>query len=265
MKNTFFSAFILLCLLVLPACSRFTQIQKNPDTELRYKAAMEYYEKGDYYRANLLFEDLIPNLIGRARAEDVQFYYAYTQFKQRQYTLSAHYFKSFFDTYRRSERAEEAIYMHAYSKYLGTPSYNLDQSGTEEAIVALQDVINLYPDGDYAQKAFEYISALRSRLEKKWFEIATKYLRLRMYKAAVVALDNFRKDFPDSQMKEEVSYKRLEAQHELAKVSVQSLKLARYQQLSDDYLRFIDRYKTSAYLKKAESIYAAAQKAMQDL
>ncbi len=243
----------------LTSCSRFVSIQRNPDADVRYNAAMDYYDESDFYRAGLLFEELIPTLIGSAKAEKVQFYYAYCQFNQQQYQLSAHYFKSFYDTYRRSDRAEEAIYMHAYSMYLGTPQYNLDQSGTDKAISALQDVINLYPSGEFAEKAFTYIQKLRARLEQKSFDLAKQYLTLGRYKAAVVALDNFRKDFPDSQMREEAGYKRLEAQYELAKISIQSLKQERYQQLVDDYLIFVERYDKSEYIKKAEALYVAAQ------
>lgn len=256
---------VFIILATLTSCSRFVSIQRNTDADLRYNSAMDYYDDEDYYRAGLLFEELIPNLIGSAKAEKVQFLYAYCQYHQSQYTLSAHYFKSFYDTYRRSDSAPEAIYMHAYSKYLGTPQYNLDQSGTDEAISALQDVINLYPNGEYAEKAFELIQKLRARLEAKSFEIGKQYLRLGRYKAAVVALDNFRKDFPDSQMREEAGYKRLEAQYELAKISILSLRQERYQQLVNDYMSFIERYESSEFLKKAEALYIAAQRELEKI
>ncbi len=258
-------AFIFIVLVALSSCSRLVSIQRNPDPEARYNAALDYYDEEDYYRAGLLFEELIPNLIGSAKAEQVQFYYAYCQFYQQQYLLSAHYFKSFFDTYRRSERAEEALYMHAYSQYLGTPQYNLDQSGTQAAISALQDVINLYPDGEFAEKAFNHIQKLRARLERKGYEIAVNYLRLRRYKAAVVALDNFGKDFPDSKMREDAALKKIEAEYELAKISIQSLKAERFQIVIDDYLQFIERYENSPLLEKAEQIYVNAQRELQTL
>ncbi len=262
MKRTFL---LFLVLAAMSSCSRFVQIQRNPDIEARYNAALDYYDEGDYYRAGLLLEELIPNLIGSAKAENAQYFFAQCNFKQRQYTASAHYFKSFFDTYRRSDRAPEALYLHAYSLYLGTPEYHLDQSQTETAVNALQEVINLYPQDEYAQKSFEYIQKLRSRLEKKAFENARLYYNLGRYKAAVIAFDNFRKDFPDSQMREYAAYLKLKSEYELAKISIQSLKAERFKQVVDDYLDFIDRYKASAYLKDAESLYDAAQRALRNL
>ena len=68
--------------LVLGACSEFQKIQKSESVEQRLEAALRYYENKDYYKASLLFEDLIPVLRGRAEAEKVQFYLANTHFQQ---------------------------------------------------------------------------------------------------------------------------------------------------------------------------------------
>ena len=78
-----------------------------------------------------------------------QFYYAYTQYQQQQYLLSATLFKKFYETFARSDYAQEATYMYAYSLYKDTPSFNLDQSNTLTAMSALQDFINTYPDSKY--------------------------------------------------------------------------------------------------------------------
>lgn len=263
-KNNLF-IWLLGILLLGTSCSKFNRIMKNPDAEVRYDAAMAYYEKGDYYRANLLFEDLIPNLMGSAKAEKVQFTFAYCHYYQGQYQLSGNYFKSFYDTYRRSPMAEEALYMYAYSQFKNTPQFNLDQSHTNDAITAMQDFLNKYPKSQYKDEANKVIATLRSRQERKAYEIARLYERLRQYKAAVISFTNFTKDFPDSGYKEDVFFRRLYCQHELARLSMYNVKKERWEKFIEYYQAFIDRYPNSANLREAERLYDTARKELSTL
>lgn len=252
-------------ILALGACSPLQKIMKDPSVENRYKAAEKLYQEEDYAHAGIIFEDLIPDVIGRPEAERVQYYYAYCHFYQRQYDFASYYFKSFHDTYQRSPFAIEALFMSAYSNLKSTPDYNLDQSNTNSAISALQDFINRYSDSQYVPKAEEAIRELRRKLETKSFEKAKLYQKLRKYKAAVIAYDNFRKSYPDSKFKEEAIFHRLESQHELSKLSYQDLKKERYEELVDMYLYFIDKYPASKFRKNAENIYKNAQKQLSTL
>ena len=74
---------------LLGSCSPFSKLQKSGSDDEKYKGAIQYYKKGDWYRAGLLFEELIPVLKGSTESEMAQFYYAYTQYQQQQYLLSA--------------------------------------------------------------------------------------------------------------------------------------------------------------------------------
>ncbi len=266
MKKTIAFLFLSASLLSVSSCSKFNKVMKNPDPEARYDAAVHYYETGDYHRAGLILEELIPVIIGSAKAEKVQFYYAYCHYHQLQYQMSAHYFKSFYDTYRRSTYAEEALYMHAFSLFKNTPVYHLDQSGTNEAINALQEFINRYPNSSFAQECAKNIQSLRERLETKSYEIAKRYHRLRRFKASVIAYDNFMKDFPDSHYREEVAFLKMKAQYELASISIYSLKKERLDKTLEDYYYFLDKFGTSSsYLKSAESIYESCQRELKTI
>ncbi len=72
---------IILSLLVLyVGCSEFRKIQKSDDWKLKYDAALKYYERKDYYRSVILFDQIRPYLRGTAEAEQVEFYYAYAHY-----------------------------------------------------------------------------------------------------------------------------------------------------------------------------------------
>jgi len=248
---------LLACLLLIAGCSsKFRKIQKNEDWRVKFEAAMTYYEKKDYYRAALLFEDIRPIVRGLPEGEEVEFYLAYCQYNEKTFLLASESFKSFYEIYGRSPKAEEAQYMYAYSLYAGSPPSNLDQRSGVEAMDAMQTFVNRYPSSEFTQKAIEIIATCQEKLEEKGFENARQYLRVKNFKAAVLALKNFTQDFPDSRYLEEALYLRIDAQHQLAQKSLPSLQEERYKLVTEMYLEFLDNYPQSKFLKDAERLYA---------
>ena len=246
----------LISLLILgTSCSEFRKIQKSSDWQVKYDAAMEYYQDKDYYRAIVLLEEVLPIIRGTKTAEDAQYYYAYAHYYDRKYILSGHYFKNFYDTYSRSKYAIESLYMHAYSLYLQSPVPSLDQSSTLEAIEAMQLFINKYPYSEYKDKAEQILDEMQRKLEMKAYNSALLYYKLSRYDAAIIAFNNFQKDYPDSELNEEISYWRVAAQFQLAEKSISSKQRERYYTTIEYYQRFIDRYPNSEFVKEAEDIY----------
>jgi outer membrane protein assembly factor BamD len=222
---------------------------------------MEYYEqKNDYYRAGILLEDLVPIIKGTPEAEKAQFYWAYCYYKQRQYSLSSHYFKTFHDTYNRSPFAEEALFMYAYSLFMDSPPLHLDQGSTQTAINALQDFINRYPSSNYARQSAGIILELRAKLEDKAYRNARLYQQLGRYKSAVIAYENFKRDYPDSRYQEECAFRQLEAQYDYARNSYQDKRKERYLETVTFYQTFVDKYPQSSFLKQAEGMFDNSQR-----
>lgn len=248
-------------IILLSACSDFRRIQKSDDWEKKYEAAIKYYEAKEYYKSSVLLEQILPIIKGSEKSEIANFYYAYTYFYQGQYLLSSHYFKTFYETYSRSQYAEEARYMYGYSLYMDSPRYNLDQTSTYEAIVAMQGFLNRFPRSEFADDAAKVISTLQEKLEKKAYEKALLYYKLRKYqngeylKAAIVTFENFQQDFPDSDFVEELRFLQIEATFKLANISIRTKQKERYNEAVDLYLDFIEDYPSSEYIRKAEKIY----------
>nr|WKN37094.1 outer membrane protein assembly factor BamD [Tunicatimonas sp. TK19036] len=253
--KTYFAIILLTVTVVLSSCSDYRKLLKNGGWEKQYEAALNYYQEKDYYRATVLLENVLPIIRGTQKAEEAQFYYAYAHYYQRKYILSAHYFKEFYETYSRSERAQEAMFLHAYSLYLESPTPSLDQSSTNEAIDAMQRFINRYPYSDYKERAEAILDELQEKLETKSFANAIQYYHLERYDAATIAMNNFQKDFPDSDMNEEASYWKLAAQFQLAEQSIRSKQKERYYTTIEYYQTFIDKYPQSEFVSQAESIY----------
>src|SRR5436189_2757620 len=189
---------LVICLLVASSCSKFRKIQKSEDWRIKYDAGLNYYNKKDYYHTALLFEEILPVVRGLPEGEKVEFYLAYCQYYERTYLLASNQFKTFFETYGRSPLVQEAYFMYAYSLYVASPAQNLDQTSSVEAMNAMQNFLNQYPESQYREKASDVIVISQNKLERKGYENAKQYLKLRQYKAAIIAFDNFKKNFPDS-------------------------------------------------------------------
>lgn len=216
---------------------------------------MAYYKEGDYYRSIALFEEVLPLTRGKPEGEKAQFYYAYAHYKDKQYILSAHYFKSFYETYTRSDLAMEAQFMYAYSLYQNSPIYNLDQTNTKEAINAFQQFVNRYKDNQYVTQANEIIAQLQVKLEKKAYESAKEYHKIGMLKSAIITIENFARDYPDSKFNEELDYMKIESAFKLAEQSIPTKQKERYRNVISYYEDFVDDYPDSGYLSDAQKYY----------
>ncbi len=246
-------------------CSKFRKIQKSEDWMVKYQAAVDYFENSDYHRALILFEEILPLVRGTKEAEQVQFYYAYCHYYQKDYIMSSHYFKRFYETFGRSQYAQEANYLYAYSLYKDSPVYSLDQSVSVEAIAAMQNFINRYPSSEYAEQASGIINELQQKLEKKAYENAKLYYKIGVYKSAIVAFKNFSRDFPDSKYNVEIQYLKIDASFQYAKFSIRNKQEERYRDTIGHYEFYVDKFPESRYLKAAEGVYENCKKELSKL
>jgi len=256
MQNVRVFGLFTVILLTVISCGKFRKIEKSADWRVKYEAGLSYYAKKDYYRASVLFEQILPIVRGLPEGEKVQFNLAYCQYYDKLYLLASEQFKTFYETYGRSPLAEEARYMFAYSLYASSPNPNLDQTSSIDAMAAMQEYLNRYPNSKFKDQASEVIILTQGKLEKKGFENARQYYKMRQYKAAIVALDNFKKNFPDSHYIEETYYLVIDAEYKLALQSIPSKQAERYKAVIEYYKEFLDRYPESKFLKDAEKLYA---------
>jgi outer membrane protein assembly factor BamD len=243
-------------LLISLSCSKFRQIEKSEDWRVKYEAGLNYFAKKDYYRSSVLFEQILPIVRGLPEGEKVEFNLAYCQYNEKLYLLASDQFKTFYETYGRSSMAEEAYFMYAYSLYASSPDFQKDQSSSVEAMNAMQTFLNRYPGSRFMNQAVDVITNSQEKLEKKGFENAKQYVKLRMYRAAVEAFDNFKQNYPDSKYLEEAAFQKVIAEFELAKVSVPSKQLERYSTTLDFYKELVDNFPDSQFLKQAEKYYS---------
>jgi len=239
--------------------SRFEKLRASNDVSKKYQEGIKLYNSRNYSKALILFEDLAQKYRGREQAEGLNFYYANTLYRLGDYTTARYQFKSFAETYPASKDAEEARYMAAYCYYLESPVFSLDQENTYKAIDALQLFINLYPTSERAAAAAKYIAILRGKLEDKVFENAKMYLttgpsNADNYRAAVIALKNAQRDYPDIKYAEEMDFLMIKSQYMYAKNSIPIRQEDRYNEATDLYNEFIEKYPKSKFADDAKRV-----------
>lgn len=244
---------LLLVVAVVAGCkSRFEKLVASNDTGKKYQEAIRLYNKKDYSKALILFDGLNQKYKGRGEAEDLAYYFAYTNYRLRDYTTARYQFKVFADTYPNSARAEECRFMSAYCYYLDSPNFTLDQENTYRAIESLQLFINLYPKSDRVVEASSLIADLRDKLEKKAMANARLYLDIGDYKSAVFAFDNALKDFPDTKYAEEMEALSVQAQYLYAANSLEIRQEERYTDAVEMANAFAEEYPESKFLKEVQ-------------
>ncbi|MDH4092456.1 MAG: outer membrane protein assembly factor BamD [Cyclobacteriaceae bacterium] len=258
MRSVSIYLYVVLFLFVGISCSKFRKIEKSQDWRVKYDAALNYYNKKDFYKASVLFEQIIPIVRGLPEGEKVQFSLANCQFQQKLFLLASEQFRTFYETYGRSSLAEEARFMYAYSLYESSPNPNLDQTSSIDAMSAMQQFLNRYPNSAFRERAIEVILSTQVKLEKKGFENAYQYYKMRSYKASIVALGNFIDNFPDSEYLERAYYLVIVSEYKLAEQSIFTKQLDRYKEVVEHYKEFVDKYPGSTFLSDAEKLYASS-------
>ena len=249
---------VVMSLLMVTSCSKFRKIQKSEDWRIKYDAGLNYYNKKDYYRTAILFEEILPTVRGLPEGEKVEFYLAYCQYYERTYLLASNQFKTFYETYGRSQLAQEAFFMYAYSLYVASPDTNLDQKNSIQAMDAMQTFLNQYPESKFQEKAVDVITTSQLKLEKKGCDNAKQYYKIKSYKAAVIAFDNFKKSFPDSKYLEELAYLKVVSEYKFAIQSFQAFQIERFTLVVNYYQELVDNFPNSNYLKDAEKMYSVS-------
>lgn len=248
-----------LSLVLFGACGPFSKLEKSTNWEELYNGANKYYQEGEYNKAIILYEKVLPVIKGSEKAEMAEYNYANCHFKTKRYIESAGYFNTFFKTYNRSALAEEALFMHAYSLYLDAPDYNLDQQSSREAVSAIQQFVSKFSTSASYERAMDMLKDLESRFEEKAYSEAEMYYRLKeglfpgdFYRACIINFQNFAKDFPESKRNEELAYRLVEVGYAYAKNSAFDKKEDRLNDALKFATNFYRKYPASGYLAEVK-------------
>lgn len=259
-KNWRFTYLAFFAIVLLSGCSEYQKVLKDSDVKKKYDMAEKLYEEGDYKRAIRIYEQIVPQYVGKPQGERLQYFYANAYYQSEDYYLAAYQFERFTKSYPRSDKAEEAAFMGAKSQFLTSPRYSLDQGETQKAIDRIQVFINTYSESEFLAEANEMMETLRAKLEKKSFEIAKQYNRISDYNAAITSFEIFFENFPGSIYKEDALFYDYLARYNLAVNSVYSRKEERIESAREAYSALKSEYPESKYIGRSDKMYSDLDK-----
>lgn len=258
---------------LLTSCNQYNNVLKSADYEYKYEAAKEYFVKGQYSRAALLFGDLIAVMKGTVRAQESLYMLAMSEYCDGNYDVASSYFKKYYQSYPKGTYVEYARYYAGRSLYESVPDVRLDQTNTYTAIKEFQDFLDLYPYTKLKDRTQDMIYALQDKLVEKEYISAKLYYDLgnymgnclyggSNYEACIVTSQNALLDYPYASpaRREEFAIMILRAKYHLARQSVEDKRMDRYRDAIDEYYGFVNEYPESKYLKDAQQIFVASDK-----
>lgn len=250
-------------LLMTSCVNEYNQITKSGDYTLKYEYAKQCYAQGKYSRAVPLLQEVVTMKKGSTEGEECLYMLAMAEFGMKDYETASEYFKKYFSSYPKGRYAENAKYYVGESLFQNAPEPRLDQSTTMTAIAAFQEYLDIFPDAHLKSQATSRLYALQDLLVEKEYKSARLYFDLgtyfgnctnggNNYEACIVTAQNALKDYPYSNRREEFASLVMKSKYELAKMSVESKQLERYQDAEGECYGFINEYPDSKERSLAE-------------
>ena len=251
------------------SCGEYQKLLKSSDPDLKYNKAIEYFEAEDYMRAQTLLDDVTAYYRGTERSEDVLYYLAESYMGQKDYYSATEYYQTYVKTYPKGEKTDYCKYMVGYCYYLDSPDSRLDQTSTENAVLALQEFIDIYPESNKVQDANKLLEELADKLAYKEYKNADLYYNLgnylgNNYESAIIVSENAIEQYPANKYREELLFIILKAKYQQALMSVEDRREERYQDAMDEYYAFVTEYPDSKHQFQLKRIYSDINKVIKD-
>ena len=165
------------------------------DVSSLYGAAQRLMDQGDYQDAAKLFDEVERQHPYSVWARHAQIMSAFNYYLAQKYSDSISSAQGFLTIHPGSDEAPYAQYLVAMSYYQQIADVSLDQSVTQEASDAFNELIRRYPDSRYAADARLKLDLINDHLGGKDMAIGRYYERAGQWLAATyhfrAVVDNY--------------------------------------------------------------------------
>lgn len=236
---------------------------KNPEVKLQ--AAYAYFEKKDYFRSSMLFEDVLPFYRATQESQDIYYFLAECKFNTTEYDYAAILYKNYIETFPNGKYYEAANFRFALCNYVESFPPELDPTNTHRAIENLQLFINVFPSSPYIDTCNKLIDLCRAKMEKKAYDNAYMYYNIQNYKSSMVSFKNFIRDFPETDRMQESIYYMVRSAYLLALNSVEEKKKDRLRDVIKMVADNESEMRSSKYHKELQEMRQEADDRLQNM
>ena len=150
-----------------------------------YNNGVDALNQKRYTTAVTQFDAVEQNYPYSSWAVNAQLMHGYAEYLQNHYTEAVGSLDRYIQLHPTSANISYAYYLRALSFYEQIADIQRDQKGTEQAMAALQDVVNRFPGSAYGRDARLKIDLCRDHLAGKEMEIGRWYEGQKLYAAAI--------------------------------------------------------------------------------
>ena len=166
---------------------------EQPD--LLYSNGVDALQRNNYSVAVKHFDAIQQNYPYSSWATNAQLMEGYTEYRRDSYTEAVSQLDRFIALHPANKDVGYAYYLRALCYYEQIADISRDQKGTQEAMAALQEVVNRFPDSAYARDARLKIDLCRDHLAGKEMDIGRYYEKQHLYAAAIGRFQRVIDDF----------------------------------------------------------------------
>ena len=179
--------------------------------ETLYAEAFEKMQRSRYDEAAAYFDEVERQHPFSEWARRSMLMAAYANYRQSQYDEAISDAQRFIALHPGNASAPYAYYLIALSYYERIYDVGRDQSTTQQALQALEQVVRRYPDTPYAQDARLKIDMTRDHLAGKEMSVGRWYLRNGYHLAAINRFQNVIREYETTSHTPEALHRLVEA------------------------------------------------------
>ncbi|HEX3983801.1 MAG TPA: outer membrane protein assembly factor BamD [Acidisoma sp.] len=178
-----------------PTASQISAANARLPPEVVYNNGVNAIQKQDYQQAVNDFNDIEQNTPYSSWATNAQLMHGYTEYLRSHYSDAISALNRYIDLHPADRDIAYAYYLRALCYYEQISDVQRDQSTTQDAITALQEVVNRFPNSAYARDAQLKIDLGEDQLAGHEMVVGKWYEKQHLYAAAIgryqVVINNY--------------------------------------------------------------------------
>ena len=220
MKLLFNIFFLLIVIFLIFACSKENNIIENKENNIEindnqtpesyYSEALIEFENKNYDLALLKFEEVKNQFPLSNEAIQSQIMSAFIEYIKLNYDKSIFKLNKIINRYPSYKNIDYAYYMRALCYYEQIKNETLDGENNTLALENFQQIINRFPNSNYAKDSEQKIIFIKENMAAKHMNIAMFYLNRKKYIAALNRYQNVIDDHSTSKFVPEALHRLVE-------------------------------------------------------
>ena len=175
-----------------------------------YQIAMINLDNKNYEEATLKFKEIIYKYPLSNEGVQSEIMLGFIDYLTMNYDDAIYKFNRVIKIYPSHKNIDYAYYMRAVSYFEQISGENFDGKSNREAKKNFQELLNRYPDSEYAKDSRQKLIFINENIAAKDMEVAIFYLNQKQYLAALGRYNKVIKKYPKSKFIPEALYRLVE-------------------------------------------------------